>query len=199
MNFYQIVLPIFSVVFLLQVFVIRSIVLWKKTGINPFKFANTDKAHDYAGKVYKTMVFGTWLSIALYSFFPAYYKYLLPVWYLDTEWLRIFGVTSVLIAFVWIVIAQFQMRNSWRIGVDYNEKTELIESGLFKISRNPIFLGVIISYIGTFMIIPNTLSFCIMLITVIVLQLQVRLEEEYLEKSHGKDYLNYKIKVRRWI
>ena len=103
-------------------------------------FANTDKAHDYAGKVYKAMVYGTWLSIALYSFFPASYKDLLLIWYLDFEWLRIVGCGLVVISFIWIVIAQFQMGNSWRIGVDYNDETTLVNKGLFSFSRNPIFL-----------------------------------------------------------
>ena len=199
MNFYQIALPIFTVIFLLQVFVIRSLVLWKKTGKNPFMFSKSDGAHGYAGKVYKLMVVGTWISIAMFSFFDSYYKYLLPIWYLDMEWLRISGVGLVLLAFVWIIVAQFQMKNSWRIGIDYNDKTELIDSGLFQISRNPIFLGVIVSYIGTFLIIPNLLSFCIMVLTIVILQVQVRLEEEYLIKLHGDEYHVYKNKVRRWI
>lgn len=199
MNFYQIALPIFTVIFLLQVFVIRSLVLWKKTGKNPFMFSKSDGAHDYAGKVYKLMVVGTWISIAMFSFFDSYYKYLLPIWYLDMEWLRISGVGFVLLAFVWIIVAQFQMKNSWRIGIDYNDKTELIDSGLFQISRNPIFLGVIVSYIGTFLIIPNLLSFCIMVLTIVILQVQVRLEEEFLIKIHGDEYNEYKNKVRRWI
>lgn len=199
MNFYQIALPIFTVIFLLQVFVIRSLVLWKKTGKNPFMFSKSDGAHDYAGKVYKLMVVGTWISIAMFSFFDSCYKYLLPIWYLDMEWLRISGVGVVLLAFVWIIVAQFQMKNSWRIGVDYNDKTELIDSGLFQISRNPIFLGVIVSYIGTFLIIPNLLSFCIMVLTIVILQVQVRLEEEFLIKIHGDEYNVYKNKVRRWI
>lgn len=199
MNFYQIALPIFTVIFLLQVFVIRSLVLWKKTGKNPFMFSKSDGAHDYAGKVYKLMVVGTWISIAMFSFFDSYYKYLLPIWYLDMEWLRISGVGFVLLAFVWIIVAQFQMKNSWRIGIDYNDKTELIDSGLFQISRNPIFLGVIVSYIGTFLIIPNLLSFCIMVLTIVILQVQVRLEEEFLIKIHGDEYNVYKNKVRRWI
>ncbi|MCB0370800.1 MAG: isoprenylcysteine carboxylmethyltransferase family protein, partial [Bdellovibrionales bacterium] len=71
--------------------------------------------------------------------------------------------------------------------------------GLFGVSRNPIFLGVIISYIGTFLIIPNLLSFCIMVLTIVILQVQVRLEEEYLIKIHGDEYDEYKNKVRRWI
>lgn len=199
MSFYQIALPVFTLVYLLQVFVIQSWIQWKRTGIKPYVFGNTDSPHDYCGKVYKLMVLGTWVTIAFYAFFPNLYKFLLPFWYLEFEWLQHTGFGLALISFLWIVIAQRQMSSSWRIGINYNEKTELMKNGLFQVSRNPIFLGVIVSFIGTFFIIPNALSFGVMLLTYVTLQIQVRLEEEYLKKIHGATYLKYAKTVKRWL
>ncbi|WP_044239810.1 methyltransferase family protein [Flexithrix dorotheae] len=199
MNFYQIFLPIATFLYLLLVFVLRSVILWKQTGVNPFVFGNTEKAHDYIGRVYKVMVLLTWVSIGIYSFYPNWYQYLMPVDYLDFEWLRISGLILLIISFLWTSLAQLQMSSSWRIGIDYEEKTKLISHGLFKYSRNPVFLGILISYLGTFLIIPNILSFSIQLVTFVTIQTQVRLEEEYLESVQGQDYLTYKSKVRRWL
>ncbi|WP_422358896.1 methyltransferase family protein [Reichenbachiella sp.] len=199
MNFYQIFLPIATLVYLLLVFVLRSVILWKQTGVNPFVFGKTDKAHDYVGRVYKLMVLGTWISIGCYSFLPDQYHFLMPVDYLEHELLKLSGLILLVVSFLWTSIAQYQMSKSWRIGIDYDEKTELINHGLFNYSRNPIFLGVLISYLGTFLIIPNTLSFSVLLVTFITIQTQVRLEEEYLENVQGQDYLKYKAKVRRWL
>ena len=199
MNFYQIFLPVATLLYLLLVFVIRSLILWKQTGVNPFVFGKTEKAHDYVGRVYKMMVLGTWVSIALYSFLPLYYPYLMPIEYVEMEWLRLTGLVLIIVSFLWTTVAQYQMSKSWRIGINYGEKTELIRHGLFKYSRNPIFLGVLISYCGTFLIIPNILSFAVMCVTLVSIQIQVRLEEEYLESVQGTDYLNYKQKVRRWL
>ncbi len=199
MTFYQIILPIFTLVYILQVFILQSWVQWKKTGIKPCVFGNTDSPHDYCGKVYKLMVVGTWVSIAFYSFFQAQYKFLLPIWYLEMDWLQHVGFGLAFASFIWIIIAQNQMATSWRIGINYQEKTALKKDGLFNISRNPIFLEVIISYLGTFLIIPNALSFVLMLLTFIVIQVQVRLEEEYLKKTHGDSYAEYTKTVRRWI
>jgi protein-S-isoprenylcysteine O-methyltransferase Ste14 len=145
------------------------------------------------------MVLGTWGSIALFSFFPLTYRYLLPFWYFEFPWLQHIGFGVLLVSFIWIVVAQAQMEDSWRIGINYNEKTHLMTTGLFKISRNPIFLGVIVSYIGTFLIIPNALSFAVVIVTIVVLQIQVRLEEVYLTKMHGSSYTKYCSSVRRWI
>lgn len=199
MNFYQIFLPIATLLYILLVFILRSVIVWKQTGVNPFVFGSTDKAHDYIGRVYKLMVLLTWVSIGIFSFYPSWYQFLMPVQYLVIEWLRTTGLILLVVSFLWTSLAQYQMSKSWRIGIDYEEKTELINHGLFNYSRNPIFLGVLISYLGTFLIIPNILSFSILLVTFVTIQTQVRLEEEYLENVQGADYIDYKSRVRRWL
>ena len=50
MTFYQLFLPLATLFYFLIVFVLRSMVLWNQTGLNPFVFGNTDKAHDYIGR-----------------------------------------------------------------------------------------------------------------------------------------------------
>ncbi|MCO4819376.1 MAG: isoprenylcysteine carboxylmethyltransferase family protein [Bacteroidetes bacterium] len=199
MEFYQIVLPIFTVVYLLQVFVIQSYIQWKKTGVKPYVFSDTDSPHDYCGKIYKLMIVGTWISIAFYSLYHEHYELLVPIWYLEFTWLQHVGFGFGLTSFVWIIMAQKQMSGSWRIGINYKEKTILVKTGVFRISRNPIFLGVMISYLGTFLIIPNMLTFGVLLVTFITLQIQVRLEEDYLTNTHGNSYVEYTKSVRRWI
>ena len=199
MSFYQIAFPIGTLVYLLQVFVIKSIIQYKRTGVNPFVFGKSDSAHDYISKVYKAMIFGLWIAIALFSFFPDYYKYVLPFWFMEYEMLQHIGAALVLISLVWVIISQNQMAKSWRIGINYEEKTELVTNGVFKFSRNPVFLGILISYIGTFLIIPNAVTFTVLILTYVTLQFQIRLEEEYLVGSHGTNYEDYKKRVRRWI
>lgn len=199
MSFYQIVLPVFTIVFLLQVFVIQSWLQWKKTGVKPYVFGHSDSPHDYCGKVYKFLIVGTWISIFCYSFFYSFYKFLLPFWYLEYNWVQHIGFGLALISFIWIVVAQKQMATSWRIGINYNEKTTLMKQGVFNVSRNPIFLGVMMSYIGTFLIVPNALSLSVMALTFVVLQIQIRLEEEYLKNVHGSIYAEYCDSVSRWF
>lgn len=199
MTFYQIFLPSASLLFVLLVFVLRSVIVWKQTGVNPFVFGKTENAHDYIGFVYKIMTVLTWLSIIPFSFVTKYYSYLNPIEYLEIEEFKLVGVGLVLLAFTWTAIAQIQMSSSWRIGIDYEEKTDLISHGLFNYSRNPIFLGILVTYLGTFLIAPNTISFMVLLVTFFIIQTQVRLEEEYLEGVQGQSYVDYKKKVRRWL
>ncbi len=91
------------------------------------------------------------------------------------------------------------MRNSWRIGIDTETETELITSGLFQYSRNPIFFGMIISLLGLFLTTPNALTCLFLILGYVLIQIQIRLEEEFLTHQHGQKYLEYKQKVRRII
>jgi len=90
------------------------------------------------------------------------------------------GVTLMVLSLFWILIAQFQMKKSWRIGIDEELKTELITTGLFKYSRNPIFSGIIVNLIGLFFTLPTLVSLSFFLISYILIQTQIRLEEEFL-------------------
>ena len=91
------------------------------------------------------------------------------------------------------------MGNSWRIGFDQEKKTEFIQTGLFRISRNPMFLGVRINLLGFFLILPNAATLVVFVLGDALLQIQVRLEEDYLAKQHGVLYEEYKQKTARWL
>lgn len=127
------------------------------------------------------------------------YQYLVPISYLMKDVFLIIALILIHLSLLWISVAQYQMSNSWRVGIDENNKTELITKGLFSHSRNPIFLGMIISVAGIFFILPNALTFFLMLTTYIVIQIQIRLEEEFLEKQHGEQYLIYKKTTKRLL
>jgi protein-S-isoprenylcysteine O-methyltransferase Ste14 len=91
------------------------------------------------------------------------------------------------------------MKDSWRIGIDEENETDLITKGLFRYSRNPIFLGVILSNLGLFLIIPNMGTLLVLTLSYFSIQIQIRLEEDFLKKQFGTDYLIYCKSVRRWI
>ena len=100
---------------------------------------------------------------------------------------------------LWVVIAEVQMSNSWRIGIDLTSKTELKTKGLFSVSRNPVFLGMLITLAGLCLILPNAITLLVFVSSTWIFQIQVRLEEEYLSKKHGRTYIEYGKKVRRWF
>ena len=138
-------------------------------------------------------------TILLNAFLTSTMQYLVPIEYLQSDILVWVGLGLIHLAFLIIFIAQRNMANEWRIGIDNENKVNLITKGMFGISRNPIFLGVIIVFIGLFLIIPNAVTVVILVSGVIVIQVQVRLEEEFLLNQLGNEYKEYMSKVKRWI
>lgn len=74
-----------------------------------------------------------------------------------------------------------------------------MQRGVFSLSRNPIFLGMMLTLLGLFLVIPNALTLLAFVLGAVLIQIQVRLEEEFLGKTHGEEYAGYRRRVRRWL
>jgi protein-S-isoprenylcysteine O-methyltransferase Ste14 len=99
-----------------------------------------------------------------------------------------------------ILVAQRQMGESWRIGVDPGETTELVAHGLFRWVRNPIFTGMALFGVGQALLVPNVLAAAALVAGTVGLQLQVRwIEEPYLVATHGQAYLRWASRVGRFV
>ena len=190
---------VYFIVYFLLVFVLRSVLLWKKTGINPLTFDKKDDAHGFNGKVFKTISLIELIVVGVYAFKHEWYEYLLPFWYMENPTSQKIGWSLLFISLVWVWISQSQMAESWRIGIDEKNKSELVTKGLFSISRNPIFFGIMIANIGLFLVIPNAFTLLIISLSTISINTQIRLEEEFLKREFGQQYIEYCKKVRRWI
>ena len=189
----------FLVVYFLVVFVVPSIRVKRKTGINPYVFKNTDSAHDFLGKVSAPITSLIFIVALVNLFYPEGLQYFAPFTWLEISILKYTGFAFIHLALLWIIVAQVQMSNSWRVGIDHSAKTELKTNGLFSVSRNPVFLGMLVTLAGIFFILPNAITLLVATVSVMLFQVQVRLEEEYLSKTHANTYIVYCKKVRRWI
>ncbi len=198
-NFLRIYLPIYLVAYFAAAFIIPTYKTWKATGINPITFGKTDTAHDYIGFVMKVLIALLFIAVLCFTIGDKIYTFCNPMGYLQKSWINIIGLVIIHSSLIWIAIAQYQMSTSWRIGIDEKNKTELKTKGIFAISRNPIFLGMLLSVLGIFLIIPNTLTFSLTLATYFIIQIQIRLEEAFLKVEHGKNYEKYKQLTRRLI
>jgi protein-S-isoprenylcysteine O-methyltransferase Ste14 len=113
------------------------------------------------------------------------------------EWI---GVATAAAGVLLTLAAQMSMGDSWRIGVDESERTELVTAGAFQLARNPIFTAMGVTAAGLTMMVPNALAVVGLLALVVALQLQVRgVEEPYLRATHGADYAAYASRVGRFV
>lgn len=192
-------LPFYLLAYVFAAFFWRSYQVKKRTGVNPVTFKGSDSAHDYVGRMFKllfAMVFGI---VVIYSFIPSAYEFTLPVRWLESAVLGWIGFALLLTSLLWTVIAQAQMGDSWRIGVDTDNRTALVKRGIFRISRNPIFFGMTITLLGLFFLIPSAITLLTLVLGIVLIGVQVRLEEEHLRRLHGEVYEEYCRQVRRWL
>ncbi|MFC7345185.1 methyltransferase family protein [Chryseobacterium zhengzhouense] len=198
-DFIQIFIPLFFIVFFLTAFFGTSFIVSKKIGKNPNVLPKDDSAYGLIGKYFKLTLFLLFIYTVLFFFFPKEILENGNISFLDRSLLKYIGITFMILSLIWVLIAQFQMKNSWRIGIDEELKTELITNGLFSYSRNPVFFGMLISLIGLFLTLPTFISLSFFIVAGILIQIQIRLEEEFLLKQHGISYSEYKKNVRRLI
>lgn len=113
---------------------------------------------------------------------------------------RIVGVLAAVVGVAVFIISVLTMRDSWRAGVSKTDKTELVTKGIYKISRNPAFLGFDLMYLGILLMFFNLVLYIVSLFAMLIFHLQiVNVEEEFLLEAFGDEYLRYKKKVCRYI
>jgi protein-S-isoprenylcysteine O-methyltransferase Ste14 len=192
-------LPLYLIVYVAAAFFWRSYQVRQMTGINPVVFKTSDDAHDFIGRVFKLMFLLVVLVVAVYSFVPTVYRFTGAIAWIEHPIMQWIGIALLLLSLIWTVVAQYQMGQSWRIGIDREHRSALVAKGLFTLSRNPIFVGMIATLFGLFLVIPNALTLLLFVLGAVVISIQVRLEEKYLLESHGEAYKEYQRRVRRWL
>ena len=82
----------------------------------------------------------------------------------------------------------------------YEIPSYFISSGPFRLSRNPLYLGMAAILIGAAVFLGSLTPFIFPIVFMIIIEKHFVLwEEEKLEKKFGSEYADYKKRVRRWI
>ena len=185
--YWPVALLIYYIVVFVVAFAWRSLLVYRRSGINPLVLPSSADAYGYVARSFKV------------TFWPASQTYFGPWTVLSTPAVAYLGWALLTATLVWLVIAQVQMGTSWRIGIDDKHRTELVQHGLFTRSRNPIFLALRINLLGLFLIFPSAVTAVLLVAGEILMQVQVRLEEKHLANLHGAAYNAYRARVRRWL
>jgi protein-S-isoprenylcysteine O-methyltransferase Ste14 len=197
--FIQVFLPVYLLIYFATAFFWRFYRIWKDTGQNPYVLGPSDSAHDYVGRLFRVTTLALIGVAGFYTFWPSGYRYLTPISWLEHPALVVSGAFLLIVSLIWILVAQAQMGKAWRIGIDPGQTSTLVKTGIFRVSRNPIFLGMCLTLLGLFLMIPNAVTLAALVLGNGLIQIQVRLEEEFLAKTYGAAYESYRRQVRRWI
>lgn len=191
-------MSILIVIYGILCFGVRAFLHWQKTGKTGFVLGKTDNAHDYIGKVFGIILLVSSVYIFAVTFYKEPLDSIAPTFFYN-YWLVNVGLILILLATVLCFVAQMNMRDSWRVGIDYANAGKLVTRGLFRYSRNPIFFTMLSVLLGVFLILPNWISLLILITSYLLIQIQVRLEEEFLKIKYSVEYTEYSKKTRRWL
>lgn len=111
-------------------------------------------------------------------------------------WLGVLVCLAGLLLLLWSLIS---FRESFRVGIDTEHPDKLITTGIFALSRNPIYVAFAMILAGQFLIFPNWILLVYLVAGIWLLHRQVLREEEYLKQHYGKEYLAYSERVRRYL
>jgi protein-S-isoprenylcysteine O-methyltransferase Ste14 len=172
--------------------------LWKRYGTNALVLPHDDSAHGIVGSWFRgTLVAIPIVLSALSGGVPV--DALGRVAWVESETLRAIAWAILAVSLLWVIAAQAQMGASWRIGIDTGSQPPLVRTGLFALSRNPIFLGMRFALLGLFLVLPTAATLVILVLGEALMQVQVRLEEAHLNGALGQDYEVYRASTRRWL
>ena len=82
----------------------------------------------------------------------------------------------------------------------FEESEALITSGIYRLSRHPMYLGFVLILIGIAIFMGSLTPYSVVVVLAILMEVVfIRVEERMLEKNFGKTWLKYKAEVRKWI
>ncbi len=92
----------------------------------------------------------------------------------------------------------FALGTNFRIELP-KEEISLITTGIYRLMRNPIVMGVYLLLLGSFLIIPTVISLIFLIANVITFDSKIRDEEKFLSRRFGDKYKEYRLKVGRYL
>jgi protein-S-isoprenylcysteine O-methyltransferase Ste14 len=180
-----------SIVLLLGMVLTRVLIL-KRQGIASMKFGEIDKT-DFLippfALFYFYLVFAAafgWPSISTQRF-------------VHSDAIAWAGVAACALGLLMLLWSLVSFKQSFRIGIDTDRPDTLITSGIFALSRNPIYVAFALVLIGEFLIYPNWILLIYIFGFFGLVHRQVLREEDYLKAHYGQAYRDYCNRVRRYV
>lgn len=109
------------------------------------------------------------------------------------------GAVVIFVGLLVFCLALISFSSSWRVGIDTVSPGGLITTGVFSVTRNPIFLSMDLYFLGTFLIYSNLFFLMCFVCIALGLQFQIRQEETFLIERYGDKYRKYMAQVNRYI
>lgn len=112
--------------------------------------------------------------------------------------LQLIALPFWLAGFALLYLGRFKMGDSFRLGTP-KEETGLKTDGLFRLSRNPMYVGVYATIIASSLYTLNPIVILLGAFVVAVHHAIALAEEKHMQKVFGREYFEYCSRVRRYV
>ncbi len=183
---------VFFVMFILTVLV-RAALLRRK-GIRAIVFGATDKT-DFLLVPFVLAIIYAVLANSLQL--PLWEPFIRPFWRtIIPGWL---GLALSAAAVMGLIFTLISFGDSFRVGIDEQKPNRLVTTGMFRFSRNPIYICFDSFFIGLFLVHRNAVILVAVIAFALLIHRQILREETFLRSYYGAEYEDYCRKVRRYL
>lgn len=120
-------------------------------------------------------------------------------WLPAVEWLPLLAMVLLCSGIVLATISMKKLGDDLIFGLPKGGISSLKTDGIFRFSRNPLYLGFILIILSSSMITPNPFNAAAGILAVVLHHLIILQEEKYLRSKLGKKYLDYCSKTGRYL
>lgn len=126
--------------------------------------------------------------------------FLLPVSKITPYPWNLLGVLLLIIGGSLNLIADAAFKREQTTVKPFEKSTALVVSGVFTISRHPMYLGMVIILLGIAILMGTLTPLIVVIIYGILMEfIFIKTEERMLEEQFGETWVAYKKKVRKWV
>lgn len=177
--------PFLAMIAIIAATLARGVAIRRATGDRPWAFASAKGTQRIAGTGFALSVAALLIAAALARAGDLHRT-------VPAAIVAVVGATIV-------IVAQVQMGRAWRVGVREGDAPLFVSHGLFRYSRNPIFVGMMLLGLSAAMASATWWSWLALATFIASCMVQVRIEEAHLEASFGQTYRDFRTKVPRWL
>jgi protein-S-isoprenylcysteine O-methyltransferase Ste14 len=178
-------------VILLVLMVLSRVFMMQRMGIKAMRFGELDKK-DFFIPPFALLLFYLILASALSLPMLGFELF-------HSEIIGWVGVVLCMLGLMVFLLSLISFGKSFRVGIDEEHPGALITTGVYGISRNPIYVAFGLVLLGIFLILPNWILLLYLVAGILLFHRQVLREEESLKNIYGEEYLEYCKKVRRYL
>ena len=149
---------------------------------------------EYIGKPYPPIYFIVSIVVMLTLHYYA------PIYQLLSTPLSYAGIPLVVAGICIVAVAANAFKKLGTPVIPFEKSTVVVTNGLFRFTRNPMYLGMVMALVGVTLVLGSAAAFVPIPIFMGLIHYQfICREEQFLEGLFGEEYLAYKATVRRWI